>query len=181
MLKGNAVIGQSGGPTSVINSSLAGVIDGADISDYIENIYGMRYGIEGFMNENLIKRQVISEMEKVRETPSNIPYTFDLISDINSTDENLMLIRNGEIIEKLQYRWPQGLYSLSHLAMPMSFNDPLYGNKDAPKSPGIYLGYLSLYGETSVLEISAASLLRQRWNPFHDYTKQRVLEFMKLE
>lgn len=135
----------------------------------------------GFMNENLIKRQTISEMEKVRETASNIPYTFDLISDVNSTDDHLMLIRNGEMIEKLPYRWPQGLYSLSHLAIPTSLNDPLYGNKDAPKSPGLYLGHLSLYGETSVLEISAASLLRQRWNPFHEYTKQRVLEFMKLE
>jgi len=172
--------------------SFASIVDTTiTVSDIVNNLYKrlpegnhtlVLFDINhGFMNENLIKRQVISEMEKVRETPSNIPYTFDLISDINSTDENLMLIRNGEIIEKLQYRWPQGLYSLSHLAMPMSFNDPLYGNKDAPKSPGIYLGYLSLYGETSVLEISAASLLRQRWNPFHDYTKQRVLEFMKLE
>ena len=54
MLKGNAIIGQSGGPTSVINSSLAGVIDGATRSPRIESIYGMNYGIEGFMQEKLI-------------------------------------------------------------------------------------------------------------------------------
>lgn len=172
--------------------SFASIVDSTiTVSDIVNNLYKrlpegnhtlVLFDINhGFMNENLIKRQIISEMEKVRETHSNIPYTFDLISDINSTDEHLMLIRNGEIIEELQYRWPQGLYSLSHLAIPISLNDPLYGNKDAPKSPGIYLGHLSLYGETSVLEISATSLLRQRWNPFHDYTKQRVLEFMKLE
>ena len=51
MLKGNALIGQSGGPTSVINSSLAGVIDSVLSSSFIDNIYGMHFGIEGFMQE----------------------------------------------------------------------------------------------------------------------------------
>ncbi len=83
--------------------------------------------------------------------------------------------------KKLDLYWPKEIYSLSHLAMPISAKDPLYGGKDAPKSPGIQLGHLVVYGETSVLEISGTSLLRQRWNPFHDYTKQRVLEFIGLE
>jgi 6-phosphofructokinase len=51
MIKGNAVVGQSGGPTSVINSSLAGVIAGAKASGIIDGIYGLNYGIEGLMNE----------------------------------------------------------------------------------------------------------------------------------
>ena len=51
MIKGNAVIGQSGGPTTVINSSLAGVIDAARRSGIIAEVFGMNYGIEGFMNE----------------------------------------------------------------------------------------------------------------------------------
>jgi len=54
MLKGNAILGQSGGPTSVINSSLSGIIDEALSSDAIENVYGMRYGIEGFMEQQVI-------------------------------------------------------------------------------------------------------------------------------
>ena len=44
MIGGNAVIGQSGGPTAVINSSLAGVIDAAKDSLGITGIYGMQYG-----------------------------------------------------------------------------------------------------------------------------------------
>jgi 6-phosphofructokinase len=51
MIKGNAVIGQSGGPTSVINSSLAGVITASKASGIIDAVYGMNYGIEGLMNE----------------------------------------------------------------------------------------------------------------------------------
>lgn len=50
----NLVVGQSGGPTAVINSSLAGVIDYALGCDEIDNIYGMINGIEGFLNGNIM-------------------------------------------------------------------------------------------------------------------------------
>ena len=52
--KYNAVIGQSGGPTCAINATLAGVINGCLDAGLVDKVYGMRYGIEGFMNENLI-------------------------------------------------------------------------------------------------------------------------------
>ena len=55
MLIGNAIIGQSGGPTSAINATLAGVIRGAlDHNDAIKKIYGMKNGIEGFLAERMI-------------------------------------------------------------------------------------------------------------------------------
>ena len=56
MIKGNAVVGQSGGPTSAINATLAGVIKGAaeaKASGRIGTLYGMKNGIEGFLNESL--------------------------------------------------------------------------------------------------------------------------------
>ncbi len=45
---GNMIIGQSGGPTAVINSSLAGAVKAAKAGG-VEHIYGMRYGIEGLL------------------------------------------------------------------------------------------------------------------------------------
>ena len=57
MLKGNAVVGQSGGPTAAINATLSGVIKGAFLAKeegIIENLYGMRYGIEGFLEEKMV-------------------------------------------------------------------------------------------------------------------------------
>ncbi len=54
MSKGNVLIGQSGGPTSVINSSLAGVIHGAMNCDRIGRVFGMRFGIEGVLNDYLV-------------------------------------------------------------------------------------------------------------------------------
>lgn len=73
MLKGNALIGQSGGPTSVINSSLCGVIQQALKSDNIENIYGMSFGIEGFMNDEVIDlgKEDPAVIEGLRTTPSS--------------------------------------------------------------------------------------------------------------
>ena len=64
--------------------------------------------------------------------------------------------------------------------MPISKDDPLYGDINAPKSPGVTLGHLAMYGESAVLEISPAAILRQRWNPFHEYTQKRMLDFLGL-
>ena len=54
MLQGNAIIGQSGGPTSVINASLAGIIEAAGNTYAIRRTLGMRYGIEGFIRGEVI-------------------------------------------------------------------------------------------------------------------------------
>lgn len=76
--------------------------------------------------------------------------------------------------------WPKGLYSLSHVALPFSPNDPLYGGPDAGNSPGIKLGDMALRGERGVLQIPASAILRLRWNPFYPYMERRLLEFVRL-
>ena len=57
LLHGNAVVGQSGGPTAAINATLSGVIRGAfDAKEkgIINTLYGMRNGIEGFLREDFV-------------------------------------------------------------------------------------------------------------------------------
>ena len=72
-MKGNAIIGQSGGPTAVINASLAGVIEKTRKSEKIGNIYGMKFGIEGFMQEKIIDlgNQTNKIISGLRTTPSS--------------------------------------------------------------------------------------------------------------
>ncbi len=53
-LTGNVLVAQSGGPTSVINASLAGVVTEALNHDCIEEIYGALNGVEGILTEQLI-------------------------------------------------------------------------------------------------------------------------------
>lgn len=73
MIRGNLVIGQSGGPTPVINASLAGVVREAGRHDCIAGIYGMRWGIQGFMEENLVDLGAENDAtwEKIKLTPSS--------------------------------------------------------------------------------------------------------------
>lgn len=66
-LTGNAVIGQSGGPTAAINSSLAGVISGLIESDAVKTVYGMKNGIEGFLSEKLINLSDIFSKDGVAD------------------------------------------------------------------------------------------------------------------
>lgn len=54
MLKGNLVIAQSGGPTAVINNSLAGAIEAACASEAIDEVIGARYGVLGLLREDFI-------------------------------------------------------------------------------------------------------------------------------
>ena len=54
MLKGKLVIAQSGGPTAVINASLAGVLQEARKYESIDGIYGLVHGIEGALKEELM-------------------------------------------------------------------------------------------------------------------------------
>lgn len=70
----NALVGQSGGPTSVINASLSGVIDGClKANKEIGRIFGMRYGIEGVLNNWLIDLGAESTevLKGLRYTPSS--------------------------------------------------------------------------------------------------------------
>jgi pimeloyl-ACP methyl ester carboxylesterase len=134
-----------------------------------------------FSTRHFVKQTTLNALSKLRTTSTGKNYTFELITDMNTTDGKLLRIVNEDHIEKLPLSWPKELYSLSHLSLPIGGDDPLYGNKNAPQSPGIRLGHLALYGESGVLQTSPASLLRLRWNPFHGYIKKRVLMFMGLK
>src|SRR5256885_1702369 len=52
--RGNAVIGQSGGPTAVINQSLVGVILTERKHGHIDRLLGARHGVRGIVNEGFI-------------------------------------------------------------------------------------------------------------------------------
>lgn len=72
-MKRNIIVGQSGGPTSVINSSLAGVYKTAKERGF-QTIYGMLHGIQGLLDEMYIdlSTQIHSDMdiELLKRTPS---------------------------------------------------------------------------------------------------------------
>src|SRR5579863_2989540 len=68
----NLIIGQSGGATAVINASLVGAVERAMQNARIDGIYGMKYGVEGLLREELLdlRRQPADLWPRLLKTPS---------------------------------------------------------------------------------------------------------------
>lgn len=109
-MKGNVLVGQSGGPTAVINSSLAGVYktakeQGANI------IYGMLYGIQGLLEEKYVDLGKLFhseiEIELLKRTPSSYlgscRYKLPEVNQKPETYEKLFQILNKLEIEYFFY------------------------------------------------------------------------------
>ncbi|AQQ70000.1 Pyrophosphate--fructose 6-phosphate 1-phosphotransferase [Limihaloglobus sulfuriphilus] len=151
MLKGNAIIGQSGGPTSVINSSLAGVIDAAIECPNIDKVLGMRYGIEGFMQENIVDlaaqdRKII---DGLRSTPSSalgscrhklqeedLPVIIELLKKYNI--RYVFLIGGNDTMDTIhrleEYSRKQN-YELCGIGIPKTVDNDLFGTDHTPGFP----------------------------------------------
>ncbi len=71
-LKGNAVIGQSGGPTAVINQSLVGVIREAKKAGHILDLLGARHGVRGIINQDFLQLEKYPDelLERIAQTPA---------------------------------------------------------------------------------------------------------------
>ncbi len=71
-LRGNAVIGQSGGPTVVINESLAGIVLEARRHGAFGKVYGARHGVAGILKDDLLDLSKVpaATLEAVARTPA---------------------------------------------------------------------------------------------------------------
>ena len=65
------IIGQSGGPTSVINASLVGMVKEALKQNEISKILGAKYGLGGIINEDFVIFNEDSPLEEIKYTPSS--------------------------------------------------------------------------------------------------------------
>ena len=73
MGRGNVLIGQSGGPTSVINASLVGVVEAVKVGRKMGRVFGMRFGIEGVLGDFLLdlSAESAATLKALRTTPSS--------------------------------------------------------------------------------------------------------------
>jgi ATP-dependent phosphofructokinase / diphosphate-dependent phosphofructokinase len=167
MLKGNALIGQSGGPTSVINSSLAGVIETATSSSFIGNIYGMHFGIEGFMQEWLydLGKQPAKIIDGLRHTPSSalgssrhkvqdkdLPLILDLLKKYNI--RYFFLIGGNDTmdtIHRVEAYCRNEKYELIGVGIPKTVDNDLFGTDHTP-------GFASA-ARSNILNVMQAGIL----------------------
>ena len=113
-------------------------------------------------------------------------YTLTLITNADADSAEVLARRwrpgsQQEEEEIIGLRWPDDVYSLSHVALPFPPDDTIYGGHPKSTGPGIQLGNLALRGERGALAISASTQLRLRWNPFYPWLEDRAVQFMGLD
>lgn len=118
------------------------------------------------------------------EASADLPYRLTVITNVATDSEQVAQhtqAPRSNTIEStpLQLTWPRGAYSLTHVAIPFSPDDPVYGADDSPQGSyrGLPLGALQPRGETHLLTAPLSQLMRLRHNPFFAYIEQRLSEF----
>ena len=115
---------------------------------------------------------------------ASLPFALTVIGN-RSPEDRAVIARHKPALssevgraEPLGMEWPAGVISLSHVALPFSMNDPLYGRYPPADKDQLFLGQIPLQGERGVLQLSSDYLLRLRYNPFYDYLENRVLQWL---
>ena len=113
---------------------------------------------------------------------SDLPFRLTMIT--NAAPDSLDVAQQSKAprstrfdILPLGLAWPPGIYSLSHVAVQFSPDDPVYGA--AEDSSGVYkgapIGSLQPRGETQYLTVPLSQFMRLRHNPFFSYIEKRVI------
>ncbi len=181
MLETNCLIGQSGGPTAVINSSVLGILDAIQETEKIDKIYGMKYGIKG-----LLKGQVLDftntkkeELELLKNTPSSIlgSCRYKLDDYLNNDSDYIKIFAilarlnikylfyiggndSMDTVNKLNNYAKEKSIDIKIIGIPKTIDNDLVGTDHCPG-----YGSAAKYIATSVMEIARDS---------HVYDKKNV-------
>ncbi|MCT4543586.1 MAG: 6-phosphofructokinase [Vallitalea sp.] len=169
----NCLIAQSGGPTSVINASLSGVISSSIESSAINTVYGSINGIQGVLNNNLINLSSIfkdskEKLERLKLTPSmflgscryKLPNIEDdneqykLIFDIFKQNDIKYFFYIGgndsmDTVLKLSQYAKAYKQDVKIIGIPKTIDNDLYGTDHTPG-----FGSAAKFVATTLLEIS---------------------------
>lgn len=146
--KKNVIVGQLGGPTSVINSSLSGIIEEGLKSKKIKHILGMRDGILGLMRDRIVDlgKENSKVIHKLRCTPSSIlgscryilkkrdfPLIFRQLQKYN-TGYFFLIGGNGtmKINRQIEQYCKKNDYPISVIGIPKTVDNDLCNTDHAP-------------------------------------------------
>jgi alpha-beta hydrolase superfamily lysophospholipase len=110
-----------------------------------------------------------------------LPFSLTLVTQRSPQDPGLVARHfeaGRETESALAMDWPEGVFSLSHVAIPIPADDPIYGLGSAERPVKLPLGTLSFRGESGVLAISPSLLMRMRYNPFYAWTEDRIVRWI---
>ena len=152
-LKGALIFAQSGGPTSVINSSAAGVFLEGLKSDSITAVYGAAHGIRGILNEEMydIGKEDEKELLLLKNTPSSamgsVRYKLKdasvddtdykrLLEVFNKYDVRYFFYNGGndsmDTCNKISKYMAKSGYDINVIGVPKTIDNDLYGTDHCP-------------------------------------------------
>ncbi|MCA9088062.1 MAG: diphosphate--fructose-6-phosphate 1-phosphotransferase [Planctomycetaceae bacterium] len=173
----NALVGQSGGPTSVINSSLMGVVDTCLKSSRIDRVFGMRYGIEGVLGNDLLDFSTVDPalLTGLRKTPSSglgssrlklqEEHFVPILKQLRKHDIRYFFMIGGNdtmdtIHRVVEYAAAHG-WEMTGVGVPKTVDNDLYGTDHTPGYPSA-----ARYVALSVLQAGLLARDMQRVDQF---------------
>lgn len=168
-LKGACLFGQSGGPTSVINASAAGVFLEAMQHEDITDIYAAEHGVVGILNERFfdIRQEDLQELQFLKNTPSSefgsVRYKLKPVN-VEDTDYKKIyevfkkyniryFFYNGgndsmDTCNKISKYLSEVGYECRIIGVPKTIDNDLYGTDHCPG-----FGSAARYVSTTVMEL----------------------------
>ena len=151
MRSGKLVIAEGGGPTAVINQSLAGAVLEARLFPQIEGIYGARYGVRGIVNEDFIdlSAETRANLEAIAATPSSalgstrdkpdLAYCRNILASLKAHGASWFLYIGGndtaETVRIVSEEAATEGYDLRSIHVPKTIDNDLMENDHAPGFP----------------------------------------------
>ena len=151
MLQGKVMVAQGGGPTAVINESLAGVVIEARKVPQVERVYGAFHGVRGIVDEELIDltQETTHNLEEVAHTPSSALGSTRDKPDLKYCQEIFQVLKAHEIstffyiggndssdtIRIVNEEAAKGNYRLRCIHIPKTIDNDLVINDHCPGYP----------------------------------------------
>jgi alpha-beta hydrolase superfamily lysophospholipase len=114
---------------------------------------------------------------------ATLPFSLTLVTNLSPESNDVVLRRKDPLsrlstTEPLDVEWPPGVVSLSHVALPFSPDDRLYGQRRPSDPDALFLGHIPARGERGLLRFPSDWLMRLRHNPFYDYLESRTVDWL---
>lgn len=151
MSSGKILIAQGGGPTAVINQSLAGVVLEARRFPAIERVYGAQNGVRGIINEDLVdlSQETSRNLELVANTPSSalgstrdkpdLPYCQEIFKVLQAHQIGHFFYIGGndssDTVRIVSQAAHEAGYPLRCIHIPKTIDNDLVGNDHTPGFP----------------------------------------------
>ncbi len=164
MQRRNVLIGQSGGPTAVINASLAAVVKQARRSKKVDRVYGMRFGVEGLLKGHLVDLTELppERLTRLARTPSSalgssrhklsddeLPQVLEQLRRWNVA--YLFMIGGNdtmETIHRVEQHCAEEHFPIHGIGIPKTVDNDLFGTDHTPGYPSAarYVALSALQG-----------------------------------